>query len=428
MNILALHGTKSQAVCELLMLKSLPPAGHKIRIADICRAAFQNLKEDLSLRDLLFESPHFLVSSGTAALSFSLNTIRHTSSRRQVILPAYTCPSLLAAVVKAGLEPVLCDMEPDSFQIDTGKLSVLITEKTLSIIAVHLFGLSENIPEIHKLLKDHQVILIEDAAQALGNSFPSSVMSQQSNLSETPRPCMLGSMGDIGILSFGRGKPLSALGGGAVLVNNIDLYEQIKNEYDLLHSSDSLQSSVIYMAKLILYSIFFRPSLYWIPTKMPGLKIGETHFSLDFEVDKINHYAINIGNILIQRFQEIRKVHLDLADIYRESLSGFREEFAYISEPTNMDSGTALLRFPLIFKQKKTRDRVLERLKKECLGATGMYPFSLHETAGTSPHLLSDNVFPEAKSISERILTLPLHEYVGVNKIERIIRVFADSL
>jgi perosamine synthetase len=424
MNTLALCGIKSQAVYKSLMFNSLPPAGHKIHVADICRAAFQNPKEGLALKDLFFESPHFLVSSGTAALALSLKAIGHSSLKRQVILPAYTCPSLLAAVVKAGLEPVLCDMQPNSFQIDTRKLSSLIKEKTLCVIAVHLFGLPENIPEIRKILESNQVILIEDAAQAFGNSFPSSMTPDP----ETPHPCLLGSMGDIGILSFGRGKPLSALDGGAILVNNADLYEHVKTEYEPIDGSDAFLSSVAYLTKIMLYSIFFRPSLYWMPAKMPGLKIGETHFSLDFSVEKINHYTINMGNILMRRFQEIREVHLNLANIYRESLSGFKDDFAYIPEQTYEDDRIALLRFPIIFKEKETRNRILERLKNEGLGATGMYPASLNKIEGTTPYLLSDDVFPAAQSIAERILTLPLHEHVSADHIERITRVFSDIL
>jgi perosamine synthetase len=406
------------------MFNHLPPAGHKINIADICRAVFQRPKQELPLKDIFFESPYFLVSSGTAALTLSLKAMRRSSSTRQVILPAYTCPSLLAAVVKAGLEPVLCDMKPDSFQIDTGKLSSLTTEKTLCVIAVHLFGLPENISEIRKILENNQVMLIEDAAQAFGNSFPSSMTTD----SEIPRPSMLGSTGDIGILSFGRGKPLSALSGGAILVNNAELHEQITIEYDLIDSSNSLLSSAAYFAKLILYSLFFHPSLYWIPTKIPGLKIGETHFSLDFTVEQINHYAINMGKILMQKFQAIRKVHLNLASVFSDSLSGFREEFAYIPEFKTTDDRIALLRFPIIFKEKESRDRVLERLKEKSLGATGMYPAPLNEIEGTAPYFLSGGVYPEAKSVAERIITLPLHEYVSTDHIERTIRVFDDSL
>lgn len=410
------------------MLRSLPPAGHGIGFVEICKSFFQS-SNPVFIRELGFKAPYFLVSSGTAALCLSLKAIGLESTRRQVILPAYTCPSLLAAVVKACLEPIMCDLQPNTFQIDPDQLSSKLTEKTLGIIAVHLFGLPENIAEIKKRVQGKNITVIEDAAQAMGNSFALDMISKVNECakSDTHNEIMLGSIGDIGVLSFGRGKPLGMLGGGAVLVNNTDLRENIKAMHDLAGSSAPLSSFFGYAAKLILYSVLFHPSFYWIPARTPGLRLGETHFSLDVGLEKISRHVISMGNIIASRLIEIRHTRLRVASLYRKSLEKFREEFAYIPEYADDDDRVALLRFPIIFKKKEKRDRVLEELKKEGLGSTGMYPAPLHEIQGTSPYLSDRESYPAAKSVSQRILTLPLHEYVSQGDIEKIVRVFEST-
>jgi perosamine synthetase len=408
------------------MFRCLPPAGHRISFTEICRSFSQNPNIDLFFQNLGINVPYFLVSSGTAALCLGLQAIGHGSSRKQVILPAYTCPSLLAAVIKARLEPVLCDLKPNTFQVDPEQLSAKLGEETLGIIAVHLFGLPENIVEIKKRVQGKHIAIVEDAAQAFGNSFASDMISKlsRSAVSATPHEIMLGSMGDIGIASFGRGKPLSLLGGGAVLVNNSDLREQIKTMHDLIDGPVTVFPRLSYVAKLIVYSILFHPSLFWIPANIPGLRIGETHFSLDFVIEKNNQFMVSIGNIIAARLDEIRQTRLYVARIYRESLDRFREDFAYMPECDDNDDHIALLRFPLIFKKKERRDSVLGKLRAAGLGATGMYPAPLNEISGTKSYLPDNEVFPEAKSISERILTLPIHEYVNARDIQKIKKVF----
>lgn len=410
------------------MLRSLPPAGHGISLVEIGKSFFQS-SNTVFIRQLGYKVPYFFVSSGTAALCLSLKANADESPRKQVILPAYTCPSLLAAVVKARLVPILCDLQPNTFQIDPEQLESKITEKTLGVIAVHLFGLPENIAEIKKRVRGKNITIIEDAAQALGNSFAPDVLKGMngSAKSDTQHELMLGLMGDIGVLSFGRGKPLSMLGGGAVLVNNADLLEHIKTAHDLVDGQDTFSSRFGYVAKLILYSLFFHPSLYWIPARTPGLRLGETYFSLDIDLEKINQHIISIGNIIVSRLSEIRQTRLRVAALYRKALDRFRNELAYIPEYDDDYDRVALLRFPIIFKKKEKRGRILLRLRAKGLGATGMYPSPLNEIQDTSPYLSDRESYPAAKSVSQRILTLPLHENVSQRDIEKIVRVFEST-
>src|SRR4030042_3610465 len=351
------------------MLRRLPPAGHPIRIRTILEA-FLSGPEDVSfLKEFNLDIPVFFVSSGTAALVVALSCLKHQSSKNQVILPAYSCPSVIAAVIKAGLEPVLCDLRPNSSGMDFDALGPKIGPDTLAIIGVHLFGIPEKIIELKGLAQKRGIILIEDAAQAFGNKVHLS--PQSSPLSAHG---YLGSFGDIGILSFGRGKPLSLLAGGAISVNNHELLKCVQEAYVSLPQADTSLYSFRYMLNLIFYSIFYHPKLYWIPERLPWLKLGETIFTLSFGIDRINPHVVKLGNKLISNFDEIRESRLKITEFYIEKLKGFRDEITFFPKTDG-----ALLRFPIIFRSREKRDRILVELKKRGLGATGMYPVPLNE-------------------------------------------------
>ena len=81
-------------------------------------------------------------------------------TRSEVIMPAYTCPSVAAAAIKAGLKPVLCELRRDNFFMDRTRLEACIGEETLAVIAVHLFGIPEDMGELRGLTVDGGIYLI----------------------------------------------------------------------------------------------------------------------------------------------------------------------------------------------------------------------------------------------------------------------------
>src|SRR5437588_3318787 len=100
----------------------LPPA----RSLDAQLAAF------LALPEVQIEC------SGTAALMVALTALKTTNARRAVLLPAYTCPLVVMAVAHCGLEPVLCDLRPDHFDLCPRMAARLIDGDTLAVIPTHL--------------------------------------------------------------------------------------------------------------------------------------------------------------------------------------------------------------------------------------------------------------------------------------------------
>ena len=152
------------------------------------------------------------MSSGKAALAVALLAMRSLSPRRKVILPAYTCFSVPSAIVKAGLEPVPCDIAPGTFDYDDAKLSLLLDDGVLCVISVHLFGIPSNTARVKQMCAGRGIFVVEDAAQAMG-------VSQDG--------VMLGTRGHVGFFSLGRGKNLTCGTGGLIVSNRDDVCEAV---------------------------------------------------------------------------------------------------------------------------------------------------------------------------------------------------------
>ena len=141
---------------------------------------------------------------------------------------------------------------------------------------------------------------------------------------------------------------------------------------------------------------------------------------------RLNPKILQLGSRLIQEFEKIRRKRKELEKIYKEKLEPVRQEFVLL--PESGDNRIALLRYPLILKSKEKRDRILEELKRRGLGATGSYPVPLNEQPGAAGYFDRKESYPNAKFISERILTMPLHEYVTESDIEKMTGIIQEEL
>ena len=186
-------------------------------------------------------------NSGTDALFFAIKALP-LKKGDEVILPAQTYCSTVFSVVRAGLKPILVDIQDKNPTIFINDLKNKITNKTRAIIMVHLYGECCNIDEIKKIIKKKKIFLIEDAAQAHGAYFKN-----------TSKKIMAGSIGDIGCFSFYPGKNLGAYGdGGAITTSNKKIYQKIlkirnlggikKYEHDIIGYNsrlDTLQACIL---------------------------------------------------------------------------------------------------------------------------------------------------------------------------------------
>ncbi len=156
--------------------------------------------------------------NGTDALQVSLMALE-LQPGDEVITAPFTFISTIEVIRLLGLKPVLCDVDPDTFNIDTDKLEKIITRNTKVIMPVHLFGQCADMEKINSLAAKHNLYVIEDAAQALGTDYIFSDGKRKK----------AGVLGSIGCTSFFPSKNLGAWGdGGAVFTSNNDLGEKIQ--------------------------------------------------------------------------------------------------------------------------------------------------------------------------------------------------------
>ena len=146
------------------------------------------------------------VTSGSDALIIALMA-EGIGAGDEVITTPYTFFATAGAIARVGAKPVFVDIEPSSYTIDAGKIEAAVTAKTKAIIPVHLYGQAANMGPIMEVAKKHNLIVIEDAAQAIGAEY----LGKRA-----------GSMGDYGCLSFYPSKNLSAFGDAGLVTTQTE--------------------------------------------------------------------------------------------------------------------------------------------------------------------------------------------------------------
>lgn len=153
------------------------------------------------------------VSSGTSALHLAL-LAGGIGPGDEVITVPFTFVASVAAILYAGATPVLVDIEPDTFTMNPALIEAAITPRTRAIMPVHLYGQPADMNPILEIARRHNLLVIEDAAQAHGAEYSGR---------------RVGTIGDIGCFSFYPGKNLGAYGeGGAVTTNNAEYDHKIR--------------------------------------------------------------------------------------------------------------------------------------------------------------------------------------------------------
>lgn len=344
------------------------------------RALEEELRRDFGVSDV------FLVSSGTAALALTLMALRSLSPRTEVVIPAYTCFSVPAAVLKARLRPVLCDVSPATFDFDRGLLERTLNANTLCVVAHHLFGIPSDIEGIRALCQDRRIFVVEDAAQAMG------VESKGRRL---------GTVGDVGIFSLGRGKNITCGSGGIILTDSAPIAAAIARHYGQLETP-GITGVLKDFVRLILMTIFIRPRLYWIPAAVPFLRLGDTVFPKDVPLARLS--GMKAGFLSSWRARLTRS-------------NGIRSETAtYFSRrlPLRLAAGPShpYLRLPVLVATPRERERIHSLSRERGLGVSIAYPTPINEIPEIRA-TFNGKRFPSARSVAERLLTLPTHHWLS---------------
>lgn len=140
------------------------------------------------------------VSSGTAALRVALQSVGVVAGS-EVICPAYDWPATAGAIASLGARPTFAPVDPRTLTLDPGSCLQLVTSSTAAIVATHLFGVPADVPAIRTLVDHLSIPVVEDCAQAFGASIDG---------------VPAGALGTVAAFSFGPGKLIDAMEGGAV--------------------------------------------------------------------------------------------------------------------------------------------------------------------------------------------------------------------
>ncbi|PWA09909.1 DegT/DnrJ/EryC1/StrS family aminotransferase [Flavobacterium laiguense] len=163
------------------------------------------------------------VANGTAALDIAFSAIG-LKKGDEVILPSHTIISCILQIIRIGAIPILVDSELKTWNMDVDEIESKITSKTKAILAVHLYGLPCRIDKIIEIADKHNLYVIEDAAQMIGQTF-------------NGKPC--GSFGHISTTSFYPNKQVTTGEGGMCLTNDDDLANKCRSFRNLCFQTES---------------------------------------------------------------------------------------------------------------------------------------------------------------------------------------------
>jgi len=359
-----------------------PPAETKIALGSVFSAIVSskgNFK--WTLCNYLQVKHCVLGNSGRALLYILLDALKRKDGdlRNEVLIPGYTCYSVAASVAKAGLKIAIYDLDPRTFAPDIDSVKANSSENTLAIISQHLFGIPTPIDELRQIAEDMGTYIIEDAAQALGGT-----MNGRS----------LGTMGDFGFFSFGRGKPLPLGGGGALIGKDADVLSGL----DLKPGNKGYVS----LMTTAVSQVMSKPSLYWIPEMLP-LGLGETIFDPNFDVSAMPFVIQNLAENSMEVLDELNTHRRHIAKTYKEAF----DDECVIPIP---EGGSAVYtRFPLM----AGPGPIPKELKR--LGVRRMYPKAIADEETIKPYIANHQAqTPGTFEILRKLITLPTH--LGINK------------
>ncbi len=192
-------------------------------------------QHDLLVEDLqaYFQVPHaFPCCSGTFAVELALRSLK-VGTGDEVILAGYDFSGNFRSIEATGAKPVLIDIEPSKWCLNPDLIQAAVSDSTRAIVVSHLHGGSANMPEVMKLAREKGLLVVEDACQ---------------NPGATVYGKLAGTWGDVGVLSFGGSKLMTAGRGGAILTSDIQINQRAKiycEQGNNAFAMSELQASVL---------------------------------------------------------------------------------------------------------------------------------------------------------------------------------------
>ncbi len=295
------------------------------------------------------------VASGTDAIELAL-LAGGIGAGDEVITVAHTAMATVTAIESTGATPVLADIDLDSYTLDPRAAQMAISERTRAIVAVHLYGQPADMDALHALADEHDLLLIEDCAQAHGAEY---------------KGRKVGAIGDMGAFSFYPTKNMGAYGdGGAVISSNGDYAERLE--------------------KLRNY----------------GQTSRYTHQSrgTNSRLDELQAAVLRVKLAHLDRHNTRRR---EIAKLYDANLRSVVTPFV---------AADRRHAFHLYVIRDRNRDELSAALQERAIGTLIHYPVPVHLQESHRDLGLPQGSLPQTEKAAREILSLPL--YIGLSDQE----------
>ena len=305
-----------------------------------------------------------LFTNGHNALELCLQAMNLSG---EVITTPFTFASTTHAIVRNGLTPVFCDINPIDYTMDITKIENLITDKTSAIVPVHVYGHVCNVEEIDRIAKKYGLKVIYDAAHVFGVKY---------------KGIGIGSFGDASMFSFHATKVFNTIEGGAVCYHDKGLGNELYKLRDF------------------------------------GIKNSETIDGIGSNA-KMNEFVAAMGLCNLRHIDEEIAKRKKVVECYRRNLEGV---LGVQLPPIQVNVQPNYAYFPIVIDEKifgATRNEVCEILAKNNIFAR-KYFYPLTNAFDAYHGKFNPNATPIALHISKRVLTIPLFADLELNDVERI--------
>lgn len=332
------------------------------------------------------------VGNGTDALVLALKSIG-IGEGDEVITTPFTFFATAEAISAVGGTPVFVDVNKETFNIDTTKIEEKITSKTKAIMPVHIFGQSADMDEINEIAKKHNLMVIEDACQAIGGKY---------------KGRKIGTLGDVACFSFFPTKNLGCAGDGGMIVTDNDeiatiaralrthgsgengqkAYNLLNNIEEEVQKAEGANDTVYNPLKYYNYLIGYNTRLDAIQAAILDVKIKE--------IDKWN-----------ARRREIVKA-------YNEALQNND-----LVTPVAKDYNEHVYHMYIL--QSENREEVIEKLKEAGIATGVYYPVPLHLQKVYKTLGYKEGDMPVAEYLSHRTFAIPVYPELNEEQVQYII-------
>lgn len=308
-----------------------------------------------------------LFVNGHMALEMAIQALNLQKPGGEVITTPFTFISTTHAITRNNLKPVFCDIRPDNYTIDQDQIESLITENTVAIIPVHVYGNLCDVETIQEIADKYNLKVIYDAAHAFGVTY---------------KGIGVGNFGDASMFSFHATKVFNSIEGGAVAFHDrkyrIPLHE-LKN--------------------------------FGIHGPEDTLAIGGNA--------KMDEFRAAMGICNLRRIDECIDTRKKVYERYVERLSGI--DGIYLCKPQD-DVISNYAYFPVYFEPQefgKSRDIVFEELAQADIHARKYFYPAVNEMTCYRERY-KNQLTPVAHNVAAKILTLPMYEELALEDVDRI--------